>query len=170
MIRATGGGAELAPMVGFVGCPGFFDVLNWGTIVFRFFDMADISLFMDPAPPCAARPRPTRLSRKCGRSMFAAMPKRKIVAESEDQMGWRLGGKGASSRGVADRIEEYGLHLWMGFSEPAAIVIAPRFAVEVLTKRDAAGVITECSFRSCQTTTATTNRSSGSRTPRRKPR
>ena len=53
-------------MVGFVGCPGFFEVLNWGTIVFRFFDMADISLFMDPAPPCAALPRPTTLSPKRG--------------------------------------------------------------------------------------------------------
>jgi uncharacterized protein with NAD-binding domain and iron-sulfur cluster len=33
------------------------------------------------------------------------------------QMGWRLGGKGASGRGVADRIEEHGLHLWMGHYE-----------------------------------------------------
>ena len=35
------------------------------------------------------------------------------------QLGWRLGGKGASGRGVADRIEEHGLHLWMGFYENA---------------------------------------------------
>ncbi len=35
------------------------------------------------------------------------------------QMGWRLGGKGASGRGYADRIEEHGLHLWMGFYENA---------------------------------------------------
>jgi uncharacterized protein with NAD-binding domain and iron-sulfur cluster len=35
------------------------------------------------------------------------------------QMGWRLGGKGASGRGVADRIEEHGLHLWLGFYENA---------------------------------------------------
>jgi uncharacterized protein with NAD-binding domain and iron-sulfur cluster len=35
------------------------------------------------------------------------------------QMGWRLGGKGASGRGVADRVEEHGLHLWMGFYENA---------------------------------------------------
>src|ERR1051326_8006851 len=34
-------------------------------------------------------------------------------------MGWRLGGKGASGRGVADRVEEHGLHLWMGFYENA---------------------------------------------------
>lgn len=33
------------------------------------------------------------------------------------QMGWRLGGKGASGRGPAGRIEEHGLHLWMGFYE-----------------------------------------------------
>ena len=35
------------------------------------------------------------------------------------QMGWRLGGKGASGRGVSDRIEEHGLHLWMGYYENA---------------------------------------------------
>jgi uncharacterized protein with NAD-binding domain and iron-sulfur cluster len=35
------------------------------------------------------------------------------------QMGWRLGGKGASGRGADDRIEEHGLHLWMGFYENA---------------------------------------------------
>jgi len=35
------------------------------------------------------------------------------------QLGWRLGGKGASGRGPADRIEEHGLHLWMGFYENA---------------------------------------------------
>ncbi|MBI1396497.1 MAG: FAD-dependent oxidoreductase [Betaproteobacteria bacterium] len=37
------------------------------------------------------------------------------------QMGWRLGGKGASGRNAAraDRIEEHGLHVWMGFYENA---------------------------------------------------
>lgn len=35
------------------------------------------------------------------------------------QQGWRLGGKGASGRGPADRIEEHGLHIWMGFYENA---------------------------------------------------
>ena len=35
------------------------------------------------------------------------------------QQGWRLGGKGASGRGAGDRIEEHGLHLWMGFYENA---------------------------------------------------
>jgi uncharacterized protein with NAD-binding domain and iron-sulfur cluster len=35
------------------------------------------------------------------------------------QMGFRLGGKGASGRGAYDRIEEHGLHLWMGFYENA---------------------------------------------------
>ncbi len=35
------------------------------------------------------------------------------------QLGWRLGGKGASGRGPSDRIEEHGLHLWMGFYENA---------------------------------------------------
>lgn len=35
------------------------------------------------------------------------------------QMGWRLGGKGASGRGENCRIEEHGLHIWMGFYENA---------------------------------------------------
>ena len=35
------------------------------------------------------------------------------------QMGWRLGGKGASGRGACGRIEEHGLHLWMGYYENA---------------------------------------------------
>jgi uncharacterized protein with NAD-binding domain and iron-sulfur cluster len=30
------------------------------------------------------------------------------------QRGWRLGGKGASSRGAYGRIEEHGLHIWLG--------------------------------------------------------
>jgi uncharacterized protein with NAD-binding domain and iron-sulfur cluster len=33
------------------------------------------------------------------------------------QRGWRLGGKGASSRGPHGRIEEHGLHLWLGYYE-----------------------------------------------------
>ena len=33
--------------------------------------------------------------------------------------GWRLGGKGASGRGPADRIEEHGFHVWLGFYENA---------------------------------------------------
>ncbi len=35
------------------------------------------------------------------------------------QLGWRLGGKGASGRGPAARIEEHGFHVWMGFYENA---------------------------------------------------
>jgi uncharacterized protein with NAD-binding domain and iron-sulfur cluster len=35
------------------------------------------------------------------------------------QIGWRLGGKGASGRGPSGRIEEHGLHLWLGFYDNA---------------------------------------------------
>ncbi|MDQ4098877.1 MAG: hypothetical protein M3121_00055, partial [Chloroflexota bacterium] len=35
------------------------------------------------------------------------------------QLGWRLGRKGASGRGEFDRIEEHGLHIWIGFYENA---------------------------------------------------
>ena len=31
------------------------------------------------------------------------------------QRGWRLGGKGASSRGAHGRFEEHGLHVWLGY-------------------------------------------------------
>lgn len=35
------------------------------------------------------------------------------------QLGWRLGGKGASGRDANGRIEEHGLHLWLGYYENA---------------------------------------------------
>jgi uncharacterized protein with NAD-binding domain and iron-sulfur cluster len=35
------------------------------------------------------------------------------------QQGWRLGGKGASARRPDGRIEEHGLHLWMGYYDNA---------------------------------------------------
>ncbi len=63
------------------------------------------------------------------------------------QRGWRLGGKGASSRGVNGRIEEHGLHLWLGYYENAfrllrecyAELDRPRSdpAAPILTWRDA---------------------------------
>jgi uncharacterized protein with NAD-binding domain and iron-sulfur cluster len=44
------------------------------------------------------------------------------------QMGWRLGGKGASGRGRAGRIEEHGLHVWMGFYENAFRLVRACYA------------------------------------------
>lgn len=44
------------------------------------------------------------------------------------QMGWRLGGKGASGRGPRGRIEEHGLHLWMGFYENAFRLMRETYA------------------------------------------
>jgi uncharacterized protein with NAD-binding domain and iron-sulfur cluster len=44
------------------------------------------------------------------------------------QLGFRLGGKGASGRGPAQRIEEHGLHLWMGFYENAFRVMRECYA------------------------------------------
>lgn len=45
------------------------------------------------------------------------------------QMGWRLGGKGASGRDpVHGRVEEHGLHLWMGFYENAFRLIRDCYA------------------------------------------
>src|SRR4051794_26527252 len=32
---------------------------------------------------------------------------------------WALGGKGASTRGVHERIEEHGLHVWLGYYDNA---------------------------------------------------
>jgi uncharacterized protein with NAD-binding domain and iron-sulfur cluster len=39
------------------------------------------------------------------------------------QRGWRLGGKGASSRGEHGRIEEHGLHIWLGYYENSFRVV-----------------------------------------------
>ena len=45
------------------------------------------------------------------------------------QQGWRLGGKGASGRRAPDqRIEEHGLHLWMGFYENAFAMMRECYA------------------------------------------
>src|SRR6056297_860949 len=46
------------------------------------------------------------------------------------QMGWRLGGKGASGRrdGAGQRIEEHGLHVWSGFYDNAIRLMKDCFA------------------------------------------
>ena len=46
------------------------------------------------------------------------------------QLGWRLGGKGASGRNghAAQRIEEHGLHLWFGFYDNAFRVMKQAYA------------------------------------------
>ena len=44
------------------------------------------------------------------------------------QRGWRLGGKGASSRGLHGRIEEHGLHVWLGSYENAFALLRESYA------------------------------------------
>ena len=44
------------------------------------------------------------------------------------QRGWRVGGKGASSRGEHGRIEEHGLHVWLGSYENAFTVLRECYA------------------------------------------
>jgi uncharacterized protein with NAD-binding domain and iron-sulfur cluster len=44
------------------------------------------------------------------------------------QRGWRLGGKGASSRGPHGRIEEHGLHVWMGSYDNAFALLRECYA------------------------------------------
>ena len=44
------------------------------------------------------------------------------------QLGWRLGGKGASGRGPSGRIEEHGLHIWLGFYENAFALMRECYA------------------------------------------
>lgn len=44
------------------------------------------------------------------------------------QRGWRLGGKGASSRGPNGRIEEHGLHVWLGSYENAFALLRECYA------------------------------------------
>lgn len=47
------------------------------------------------------------------------------------QLGWRLGGKGASGRNakIGDRIEEHGLHIWFGFYQNAFKTIQRAYEV-----------------------------------------
>jgi uncharacterized protein with NAD-binding domain and iron-sulfur cluster len=45
------------------------------------------------------------------------------------QRGWRLGGKAASSRGVHGRIEEHGLHVWLGYYDNAFRLIRDCYAL-----------------------------------------
>jgi len=54
------------------------------------------------------------------------------------QQGWRLGGKGASGRGPSARIEEHGLHVWMGFYENAFRLLRECYA-ELADGDDRAG-------------------------------
>jgi uncharacterized protein with NAD-binding domain and iron-sulfur cluster len=67
------------------------------------------------------------------------------------QMGWRLRGKGASgrSRNIFDRIQEHGIHLWMGFYENVFQMIRQAYAeaheksdVGVAVHRRAQGFLT----------------------------
>src|SRR5262249_41895775 len=44
------------------------------------------------------------------------------------QSGWRLGGKGASGRGVGGRIEEHGLHVWFGAYDNAFALMRDCYA------------------------------------------
>lgn len=44
------------------------------------------------------------------------------------QRGWRLGGKAASSRGPNGRIEEHGLHVWLGYYDNAFRLIRQVYA------------------------------------------
>lgn len=44
------------------------------------------------------------------------------------QRGWRLGGKGASSRGENGRIEEHGLHVWLGSYDNAFALLRECYA------------------------------------------
>lgn len=53
------------------------------------------------------------------------------------QQGWRLGGKGASGRGIDGRIEEHGLHLWLGFYENAFRLMREAYAERHQTYPDA---------------------------------
>jgi uncharacterized protein with NAD-binding domain and iron-sulfur cluster len=43
----------------------------------------------------------------------------RIASVTVYQRGWRLGGKGASGRGPNGRIEEHGLHVWLGYYDNA---------------------------------------------------
>jgi len=57
------------------------------------------------------------------------------------QRGWRLGGKGASSRGPNGRIEEHGLHLWLGYYENSFRLLRECYAERDRPRTDPAAPI-----------------------------
>ena len=74
---------------------------------------------------------------------LTATPERRERFEvTVHQLGWRLGGKGASGRNKArgDRIEEHGLHIWFGFYDNAFKTI--RRAYELLDRPPGAPLAT----------------------------
>src|SRR5215213_5171184 len=66
------------------------------------------------------------------------------------QLGWRLGGKGASGRNaaIADRIEEHGLHVWFGFYDNAFRLMRDAYE-ELARPADAPLADFEAAFRGC---------------------
>jgi uncharacterized protein with NAD-binding domain and iron-sulfur cluster len=66
------------------------------------------------------------------------------------QLGWRLGGKGASGRNAAagNRIEEHGLHIWFGFYDNAFRVMRDTY-VELRRPAGAPLATFEEAFRGC---------------------
>ena len=59
------------------------------------------------------------------------------------EQGWQLGGKGASGRGAHGRIEEHGLHVWLGYYDNAF-----RLMREVYAELDRDETAPDCPIRS----------------------
>src|SRR6516165_6421888 len=67
------------------------------------------------------------------------------------QLGWRLGGKGASGRGRSGRIEEHGLHVWLGCYDNAFLLLRQCYEELKTTKvRNARGRDAKARGRSWQ--------------------
>ena len=66
------------------------------------------------------------------------------------QLGWRIGGKGASGRNAAagDRIEEHGLHVWFGFYDNAFRLMRDAYA-ELGRPPEAPLATFEDAFKAC---------------------
>ena len=80
-------------------------------------------------PPPASKRRIAILGGGCGGMAAAWGLMNSEAADTLDvtiyQLGWRLGGKGASGRNqkIANRIEEHGLHIWGGMYENAFAIM-----------------------------------------------
>ncbi|MFT4167258.1 MAG: FAD-dependent oxidoreductase [Microlunatus sp.] len=75
-------------------------------------------------------------------SHAAAEPGRAPAEITVYEQSWQLGGKGASGRGVHGRIEEHGLHVWLGYYENAFQLIR-----EVYAELDRVQTAPECPIR-----------------------
>ncbi len=113
---------------------------------------------MTPPGPAAAAGGPTRVAVLGGgiAGLTAAFELTRPIHSGAYEVtvytqGWRLGGKGASGRaGPAMRIQEHGLHVWVGFSRNALGMMSECLTEQALHRPAAPAHRLHDAFRICR--------------------